>query len=130
MASWTGWLAISAIVLAAAVPALHRVFVGKRASPLSRTVRLHAAAGVLAAVLAYGHVFVAVPALGESAMVRAGSAALLPALLAAFLLVAHVGVGIRLRSPKLRERVRLRRFHLIAAITIFASSLAHAIALQ
>lgn len=130
MAKWTGWLAIAAIVLAAAVPTLHRVFAGRRASPLSGTLRVHASLGVLTALLAFAHVFCALPALGDPSIVGAGSFAVLPALVAAFLLVAHVGVGLRLLSPKLRERVRLRRTHAIVAITIFASALAHALALQ
>jgi hypothetical protein len=56
--------------------------------------------------------------------------ALLPGVLAVFLLVAHVGLGLRLRQPHLRDRARLRRAHLIVAATIACAVSAHVLALR
>jgi hypothetical protein len=112
------------------VPTLHRVLFARRASPLSGTLRWHAGVGAFAALLSYVHVGCALPALGDSSIVGAGTAAILPALLAAFLLVAHAGLGLRLLSPRLRARVRVRRLHALVAITIVVAVLAHVVALR
>jgi hypothetical protein len=84
---------------------------------------------VLAALFAFVHVGFAMGALGDPSVVRAGSIAIFPALLATFLLVAHVGVGSRLLSPRLRERVRLRRTHALVATTIVVAAFVHVVAL-
>jgi hypothetical protein len=127
--TWTGWIACAAIAVAAAIPTLHRVALGRRASPLSHALRWHAGAGMLAVLFAFVHVGFAMGDLGDPAVVRAGNIAIFPALLATFLLVAHVGVGIRLLSPRLRERVRFRRTHALLATTIVVAALVHVVAL-
>lgn len=126
---WTGWVAFAVIVVAAAIPTLHHLFLARRASPLSRTLQWHAGVGALAGVFVFVHAGTAMGALGDPSVVRAGNLAIFPALLAAFLVVAHVGVGLRLRSPRLRARVRLRRTHAAFATTILAAALAHVVAL-
>ena len=55
--------------------------------------------------------------------------ALGPGALAFLLLVAHMGVGLRLRNPKLRDRARVRRTHLGLATSITIVVAAHAIIL-
>jgi hypothetical protein len=127
--TWTGWLACAVIAVAVAIPTLHRLVLARRASPLSRTLRWHAGVGMLAGLFVFVHAGFAVSALGDPSVVRAGNVAIFPALLAAFLVVAHVGVGIRLRSPHLRARVRLRRTHALLATTILVAALAHVVAL-
>ena len=129
MGRWLGWLACIAIVVAAAIPTGHRVALGRRANPLSRTIRSHAVIGVLAALLAFVHVGASMAALGDPSVVRAGNIAIFPALLATFLLVAHVGVGLRLLSPRLPARVKLRRTHALVATTILVAAFAHVAAL-
>jgi hypothetical protein len=126
----TGWLACVALVLAAAIPTLHRALLARRASPLSRTLRWHAGVGMLAGLFAFVHVGCSVAALGDPSVVRAGNLAIFPALLAVFLVVAHVGVGLRLLSPGLRARVRLRRTHAVVAVTILVAASAHVVALS
>jgi hypothetical protein len=126
---WTGWLACAAIAFAAAIPTLHRAALRRRASPQSTTLRWHAGLGVLAALFVFMHVGFAMGSLGDPSVVRAGNIAIFPALLATFLVVAHVGVGSRLLSPRLRERVRLRRTHALLATTIVVAALVHVLAL-
>ena len=55
--------------------------------------------------------------------------ALAPGTAAFFLLFAHVGIGLRLRDPRLRDRVRIRRWHVILALAIATTVAAHVIAL-
>lgn len=129
MGRWIGWLACVAIVVAASIPTLHRVVLARRASPLSGTIRFHAVVGVIAALLAFVHVGSSLADLGDPSVVRAGNIAIFPALLATFLLVAHVGVGLRLLSPRLQARVRFRRTHALVASIILVAALAHVAAL-
>lgn len=129
MGRWIGWLACVAIVVAAAIPTVHRVVLARRASPPSRTIRSHAVIGVLAALFAFVHVGASVGDLGDPSVVRAGNIAIFPALLATFLLVAHVGVGLRLLSPRLQARVKFRRTHALVATIILLAAFAHVAAL-
>jgi hypothetical protein len=124
-----GWLACLAIVVAAAIPTLHRVILARRASPMSLALRCHAVLGVLAALFAFVHVGSSMAALGDPSVVRAGNIAIFPALLATFLLVAHVGVGLRLLSPHLKARVKFRRTHALVATIILVAAFAHVAAL-
>lgn len=130
MGSWTGWLPAIVILAAGAIPTLHRAFGGRRASPVSGTLRWHARIGLLAAFLAFAHAATALTDLGDPAIVRAGAAAMLPAVLAAFLLAAHVGLGLRLSSPELRGRIRLRRMHGLVSAAIVAAAFVHILALR
>lgn len=129
MGTWTGWVAFAAIAVAAAIPTLHRVFLRRRASPLSPALGWHAGIGALAGVFVLVHAGAAMPDLGDPSVVRAGNVALVPALVAAFLVVAHIGVGLRLRSPRCPARVRVRRTHAVLATTIVVAASAHVVAL-
>ena len=129
LASWSGWLGAALIIAAAFVPLGHRVFVRRRAVPTSRTIHAHVILGFAAAAVALLHTLAAIPALGSPAAIRGGMTALAPAAAAFFLLFAHVGVGLRLRNPRLRERSRIRRWHVFLAVAIAATAAAHVTAL-
>jgi hypothetical protein len=129
LASCSGWLGAALIVAAALVPLGHRVFMRLRAAPTSRTITGHVVLGFAATAMALLHALAALPALGSPAAIRGGMTALLPAAAAFFVLFAHVGVGLRLRNPRLRGRARLRRWHVILALSIAATVAAHVSAL-
>lgn len=126
----SGWLAVAAIVFSVLVPIVQRVRFGKRAAPGSPSIRLHVLVGLSTAALAFAHTFVVIPQLGSPAATAGGMAALLPAGAAFFLLVAHAGLGLQLRDPKLRDRARKRRMHTVTAILIAVTVAMHAIVLE
>jgi hypothetical protein len=129
LASWSGWLGAALIIAAAFVPLGHRVFVRRRAVPTSGAIQGHVILGFAATAVALLHAFAVIPALGSPAAIKGGMTALAPATAAFFLLFAHVGVGLRLRNPRLRERVRTRRWHVVLAVAIAATVAAHVTAL-
>lgn len=118
IATWSGWLATIAIVLAALVPAIQRVREGKRAAPGSAPIRHHVTIGLATAALAFFHTLSVLPALGSAAAIGGGTFALLSGGAAFFFLVAHSGLGLQLRLPKLKDRVRKRRMHTTTAVLI------------
>jgi hypothetical protein len=125
----SAWVAAGLIVAAALIPLGHRVLAGRRAVPASRTITSHFVVGLSAAAMAVVHTFAIVPALGEPAAIRGGMTAIAPATVAFFLLFAHVGVGLRLRNPRLKDRARIRRWHVALASTILVMVAAHVTAL-
>ena len=130
MPTVTGWLATVAIVLAALVPIVQRLRAGKRAPPGSPPIRLHVTVGLLTAALAFVHTLAVIPALGSPAAIGGGLTALFPAGAAFFLLVAHAGLGLQLREPKLRDRARKRRMHTTTAILIATAVTVHVVLLE
>ena len=118
IAIWSGWFATTAIVLAALVPIVQRLRAGKRAAPGSAPIRLHVTIGLATAALAFLHTMAVLPALGSPAAIAGGLFAMLSAGAAFFLLVAHAGLGLQLRDPKLRDRARKRRMHTTTAVLI------------
>ncbi len=114
----SGWLATVAIALAALVPIVQRVRTGKRAAPGSRPIRLHVLIGLTTSALAFAHTLTVLPALGSPAAIAGGVGAMLPAGAAFFLLVAHAGLGLQLRQPRLKDRARKRRSHTMTALLI------------
>ena len=130
MSAYSGWLAVALIVFAATVPLVYRAREKKRAAPGSRAIGGHVALGAAAAVFAFVHVLLALPALGSSQAIAGGATALLPAGGAFFVLVAHAGVGLQLRDPKLRDRPKKRRVHQATAITIVVLVLVHVVVLR
>lgn len=129
LASWSGWLGAALIVSAAFVPLGHRIVTRVRAAPGSRTITGHVVLGFAATAMGLLHALAALPALGSPAAIRGGMTALVPGAAAFFVLFAHVGVGLRLRNPRLRGRVRIRRWHVVLALTIAATVAAHVFAL-
>ena len=123
----SGWLAAAVVLGAASVPTLHRLTAGKRATLVSRTIRSHVVVGITASALAFVHTLAILPALGSPAAIGGGTIALASGAVAFLLLVAHVGVGLKLRNPKLKERASTRRTHVFLASLIGAAVIAHAV---
>lgn len=130
MATWTGWVAAIAIVIAGSVPLLQRARTGKRAAPSSPPIRAHVMLGFVTSLLAFGHTMTVLPALGSPAATGGGMTAILPGVVAFFILVAHAGLGLQLRREKLKDRARKRRAHLATAISIAIAVTIHAAALE
>jgi heme/copper-type cytochrome/quinol oxidase subunit 2 len=130
MAVWSGWLATVAIVFAVLVPIAQRVRTGKRAAPGAAPIRLHVIVGLATAALAFAHTMMVIPALGSPAAIGGGVAALLPAGAAFFLLVAHAGLGMQLREPRLKDRARKRRMHTTTAALIALAVTVHVVLLE
>ena len=130
MAKWVGWVAVALIVAAAIVPLGYRAREKKRAAPDSGAIRLHVVLGLAVAVVALVHTLAVLGSLGSEGAVEAGMIAFVPGVLGFFILFAHVGVGLRLREPKLRDRASKRRTHLATAIAIAVATAMHVIALR
>lgn len=126
MATVTGWICVACIVLAAIVPIGHRIVAHKRAAIGSVTTKSHVAIGAAAAIFAFLHTTTVLPELGSSTAIAAGATAIAPGGLAFFVIVAHVGIGLRLRKPDLKRRVVWRRRHAFTTATIAVATAAHA----
>ncbi len=122
-------MAAGLILVAALIPVGHRLGVGKRARVASPTNRVHVLIGLVTAGLAFLHTLVSVLALGSPSAVAVGDLALAAGGLAFLVLIAHTGLGLQLRDPKLRDRVDKRRSHTITALLIVAAVAAHAVLL-
>ena len=130
MVTITGWLAIVAILVAASIPIVTRLRLGKRAAPSSGPTRTHVIVGLVTSACAFGHTLFVLPALGSPAATGAGMLAIAPAGLAFFLLVAHAGLGLKLRDEKLKTRPKTRRSHVTTAILIAVAVTIHVVALR
>jgi hypothetical protein len=129
MAALSGYAAIILILIAASLPLGYRLRADKRAAPQSATIRGHVVLGLSTALVAFLHTLVALPSLGSPEAVGAGLLPLASAGCAFFLLVAHAGIGLQLRDPRLRERASKRRTHAITAVAIAVAVAAHVIGL-
>lgn len=129
MAFYSGWIAAGLILVAAIVPLGHRLKAGKRAAVASPTNKVHVLIGLVTAGLAFLHTLVSVLALGSPSAVAVGDLALAAGGLAFLVLIAHTGLGLQLRDPKLRGRVDKRRSHTITAVLIVAAVAVHAVLL-
>lgn len=130
MALWIGWIAAGCILLAGLVPLVYRLRAGKRAVPGSTPISAHVVIGLGVALIALVHTLAVLGALGSEGAIDAGAIALAPGAAGFFLLFAHVGVGLRLREPKLRDRPSKRRTHVITASLIVIATLVHVLALR
>jgi len=129
LAAWSGWGSVVLLATAALVPLAHRARAGKRALPGSGALRAHATLGLATSACALAHGLGALGALGSSEAISAGTPAFVPGAAAFFLLFAHVGVGLQLLRPKLRDRTKKRRTHLALAISIAVLASAHVVAM-
>ena len=129
MASWTGYTAVLLILIAASLPLGYRLRNDKRAAPRSPTLRTHVALGLATSLVAFLHTLVALPSLGSPEAVGAGLLPLASAGCAFCLLVAHAGIGLQLRDPRLKERPQKRRTHAITAAAIVIAVGTHVIGL-
>lgn len=130
MATWSGYLATLAIVLAATIPLTFRLRLGRRSAPSSPPMRVHVLLGLVTSGLAFLHTLLVIPQLGSPAATGAGMLALLPGGIAFFLLVAHAGLGLQLRDERLRARAKTRRAHTVTAIAIASAVAVHIVALE
>ena len=129
-ATWTGWLAALAIVVAATIPLATRFRLGKRGAPGSPPIRAHVLLGLVTSSFAFIHTILVIPELGSPAATGAGALAVAPAALAFFLLVAHAGLGLQLRDEKLKTRAKTRRSHAMTAVAIAVAVTAHIVTLE
>lgn len=125
MTLWSGWAILLAVAIAALLPLLSRAKGGKRPPLGSPTLNLHVIVGLTTSALAFLHTLLALPALGSSEAIGAGTGGLLAGALAFCVIVAHAGIGLQLRQPKLRKREGKRRAHAITAIAITVTAAAH-----
>jgi cytochrome b561 len=129
MAAWSGWAATALILIAAILPLSARISRGKPAPPDAPPIRWHVLIGLATGLVAFIHTVVVVPALGAPGAIGGGMLALAPGGLAFFLLVAHTGLGLQLREPKLKKRADKRRAHVTTAIAIAVAVAVHVVVL-
>ena len=125
MTRWTGWLAVALVVGAGALALMPRLLQGKRANLDAPPIRAHVVVGLAVAAIAFAHALTVVPALGSPDAIEGGTLALAPGAGAFCVVVAHVGIGLQLRNPRLRERANKRRLHLATATTIVLLAAMH-----
>jgi hypothetical protein len=121
----TGWTSIALIVTAAAVPLVQRVRLGKRPPPDAPGTRLHVVIGLAVCVICFLHTGVVLPMVGAPGAIGGGMLAMIPACVGFGMLVAHAGLGLQLRRPKLKDRIKKRRMHMATAIIIFVAASTH-----
>jgi len=130
MAFASGWLTLGLVLLAGVIPLGYRWKIGRRADPQSRPISMHVTLGIATAAAAFAHALFSVMSLGSAKVVAAGNLALALGGAALLVLMAHVGIGLQLRNPKLRKgRKPLRKKHLVTAITITLCAIAHTVML-
>ena len=129
MASISGWIAAALIALAACVPLLYRARQKKRATPESPTIRTHVLLGLATSIATFTHTGLILPELGSEAAVGGGTLAFLFGAAAFLVMVAHAGLGLGLRNPKLRDRAQRRRRHAITALVLSTMVVAHVVLL-
>ncbi len=123
----SGYLAFGLVLVAGTVPLGYRWRHGRRAAPASPPISLHVRLGVATAGAAFAHGLFALMQLGSSRAITAGNLALAAGAGALLVLMAHVGIGLQLRDPKLRTRQATRRKHLATALTITALAITHVV---
>jgi len=129
MASISGWIAAALILLAASVPLLYRARQHKRATPESGTIRWHVLLGLFTSIATFTHTGLILPELGSEAAVGAGALAFVFGAAAFLVMVAHAGLGLGLRNPKIKDRAQRRRRHVTTAIVLSAMVVAHVVLL-
>lgn len=130
MAFKSGWLAATLIVLAAMIPLLYRARMQKRASPESPPIRLHVVLGLSTSLMTFLHTGLVLPELGSEAAVGGGTLAFGAGALAFLVMVAHGGLGLGLRNPKLRDRAKRRRRHATTAVLLATLVVLHVVLLR
>jgi hypothetical protein len=121
-------LALALLPVAALIPVMARRH-GKRAAPGSRPIQSHVIVGFVIAAIAFAHTLLAVLELGSPEAIGGGVAGLALGALAFMALLAHTGLGLQLRQPKLRRRGDKRRQHITTATVILLAAIAHAVVL-
>jgi hypothetical protein len=130
LATTSGWLAVALLLAAATIPLSYRVLSRRRAAPASRPIGAHAVLGLGTTAAALGHAMAILTSLGSPGAITGGMLALAPGAVGFFLLFAHVGVGLKLRSPRLKDRVGKRRLHAVLATCIAIAVIVHVVGLR
>ena len=125
MAVVSGWVTIAFIFVAACLPLGHWLYKGRRASPQSQLTSIHVTIGAIVALTAFVHSLLAVLSLGTSQAIGAGDLGLALGGAGVFVLMAHIGIGLSLRKPKVRNRPAIRARHRLTALTIAVLAIAH-----
>lgn len=125
----SGWVTFALVFLAGAVPLGYRLRQGQRAAPTSSPISFHVLLGLGVVLAALVHSLAGVLSLGSPRAIGASDLAIWAGVAAVLVLMAHVGVGLQLRNPKLRTRPALRKRHLATALTIAVCAVVHAVLL-
>jgi hypothetical protein len=128
--SVTGWITVALIVFAALFPIVYRIVRHKRAALTAAPTRWHVVAGTAVVVFAFVHSVGIVTDLGSPAAIVGGMVALLAGGVAFFLLMIHAGLGLQLRNPKLRDRIKKRSMHTTTATAIVVTVAVHVVLLM
>jgi hypothetical protein len=126
MAEISGWLGVALIVLAATLPLWQRLRHRRRAAPDAPPTQRHVLVGMAAAAVVFAHTLLSVLALGSEDAIVGGTLAIAAGAVAFLVLIAHTGIGLQLRDPRLRLRPAKRRSHVITAITLSVAAAIHA----
>jgi hypothetical protein len=121
----TGWVAVTLIVCAALLPLGYRLRNQRRAAPDSSLLSVHVVLGLATSAAAFFHALTILPALGSPEAIGGGALPLAAGSGAFFVLIAHVGVGLQLRNPAVKQRADKRKKHLATAITIALAAAIH-----
>ncbi len=126
LARASGYAAGALLLLALSLPLGHYALRGRRAELKAAPVTWHVRAGMIAAAAGFLHPLVALLALGSPGAVGGGDLGLAFGGLAFMVLLAHTGLGLSLRDPKLKRRPKARRAHLVTASVVVLAVAAHA----
>jgi hypothetical protein len=128
LAAWTGWITAALMLGAGLVQLWYRLAHGRRAGLGTREVSAHVVLGLAAAGVGFLHPLTALASLGSPGAIGGGALALALGALAFVLLLAHSGLGLKLRDPALRKRPRVRARHVVTAALLVGATAAHALA--
>ncbi len=126
----SGWATITLITAAGLVPLVARMQAKKRLPADSAPTRTHVLLGMCVCIVCFLHTGVALPNVGAPGAAAGGMLAMIPASLGFALLIAHAGLGLQLRRPKLKDRIRKRRMHTVTASVIFLAACTHVAAIM
>ncbi len=121
----SGWATITLISAAGLVPLVARISARKRLPTESAATRTHVLLGLGVCVVCFLHTGVTLPNVGAPGAAAGGMLAMIPACLGFALLIAHAGLGLSLRRPKLKDRITKRRMHAVTATVIFLAACTH-----
>ena len=129
LSTLSGWATITLISSAGLVPIVARLQGKKRPPPDSLPTRTHVLLGLAVTVVCFLHTGVVLPNVGAPGAAAGGMIAMIPACIGFAMLIAHAGLGLQLRNPKLKDRIKKRRMHTFTATVIFLAACTHIVAI-